>query len=110
MTTGLNYTEPIKLVKYETTTDEAGGQIASNEMCVIDKLNANVLEKSYQRTDQNGKLVFQNAFKIEFWNNPSLIFDPSFIVVYRCKNLIIQNINLDDKRHKYTLNCVADGK
>ena len=57
---GFDYTEPIGIYKDITALDEAGGQVESLTPTLIKTVNAQVQVKLNQRTDVNGKLVFQN--------------------------------------------------
>ncbi len=101
------YTEPIAVKLTVTAKDTAGGNKATS-VTVDDSLNATLVMKEYRRSDQNGKLTFQNVYEVSFWVNPSYEITTSHFIEWRSKKLVIQNVTKDDKMLKYHLVCVAN--
>lgn len=103
------FTEPIEICFQATVSDGAGGLKASGAETVVDSFIATVQEKSANRTDQSGKLVFQNVYLIELWINPAYTLSNKHYVKWRGKKLIIQDVKSDMKLLKNYLTLTADG-
>jgi hypothetical protein len=101
------YTEPIEIKSVGTTPDGAGGFIFSKEV-VLRCVNANVVERTLQRTDQNGRLIFQKIYNVEFYHDEFKALNTKHFIKYRDLKLIVQNIESDQRRRKVKMVCIAD--
>lgn len=103
------FTEPIEICFRPMVGDGAGGLKPLGPETVVDSFVATVQEKSANRTDQSGKLVFQNVYLIELWINPAYTLSNKHYVKWRGKKLIIQDIKSDTRLLKNYLTLIADG-
>lgn len=103
----LRYSTPIDICHTATTKDAAGGNFSGVEI-VDSSLVAEVFEKSLNRTDQHGHLVFQKIYKIDLWADPNLVITPKHYIKCLGMKLIIQNIEYDVTKLKNLLTLVSN--
>ncbi len=103
------YTEPVAICFQPVVSDGAGGFRASGAETIVEDIVVTVEEKSANRTDSFGKLVFQNVYTITKWINPAYELSNKHYVRWRSKKLIIQDVKSNDKLTKNILTLTADG-
>ena len=103
------YTEPVTICFQPVIGDGAGGFTPSGPEIVVEEVVVPVEEKSANRTDSFGKLVFQNVYTITKWINPAYELSNKHYLRWRGKKLIIQDVKSNDKLTKNILTCTADG-